>query len=184
MAQGTVAQVDAPNIDAALDLVTVATDILRVFQKIQHYSYRTTMFGLPGQLYRSNVRYLMLGDEVGPGFRNRGEAIGFTFSEEMHATWNSSRIFPSLAALVGTSGSPDDGPRRALVGIQLLSQAILEHRPGFKILNLIIGLESMLLERLTQSQGFRLARRALYFTAVDGMTRCAAGAAPHANAWH
>jgi hypothetical protein len=48
--------------------------------------------------------------------------------------------------------------------MQLLSQAILEHRPAFKILNLVMGLESMLLERLPQSQGFRLARRASYFT--------------------
>lgn len=61
MAQGTVAQVDAPDIDAALDLVTVATDILRVFQKIQNNLSGTTMFGLPGQLYRSRVRYLTLG---------------------------------------------------------------------------------------------------------------------------
>jgi hypothetical protein len=55
---------------------------------------------------------------------------------------------------MGSNGPLDDGPRRALFGTQLLSQAILEHRPAFKILNLVMGLESMLLERLPQSQGF------------------------------
>ena len=33
IARGTVAQVDAADIDAAIDLVTLATDILRVFQR-------------------------------------------------------------------------------------------------------------------------------------------------------
>jgi hypothetical protein len=164
MSRGTVAQVDAADIDAAIDLVAVATDILRVFQRIQRNTYKTTMFGLPGQLYRSTVRYLTLGEKGGIGFRNRGEALGWTFDEEAHAAWNSSPTFTSLASLVGATGPFDDGLRRALIGVQLLSRAILEHRPAFKILNLVIGLESMLLERLPQSQGFRLARRASYFT--------------------
>lgn len=86
------------------------------------------------------------------------------FDDEARASWNGSPAFTSLAALVGASGPLDDGPSRALFGTQLLSQAILEHRPAFKILNLVMGLESMLLERLPQSQGFRLARRASYFT--------------------
>ena len=163
MRQGTAAQVDAPDIDAALDLVTVATDILRVFQKVQYNTSKTTMFGLPGQLYRSTIRYIMLGEESGPGFRNRGEALGFTFNQEAHAAWNDSAIFPGLAALVGANLAAD-GHRRALAAVQLLSQAILEHRPAFKILNLIIGLESMLLEQRPEPQGLRLARRASYFT--------------------
>ncbi len=164
IARGTVAQVDAVDIDAAIDLVTLATDILRVFQKVRYNLSKTTMFGLPGQLYRSTVRYLTVGERGGPGFRNRGEAPGWTFDQEARASWNGSPAFTSLAAFVGANGPLDDGPRRALFGTQLLSQAILEHRPAFKILNLVMGLESMLLERLPQSQGFRLARRAAYFT--------------------
>jgi hypothetical protein len=161
--QGTAAQVDAPDIDAALDRVTMATDILRVFQKVQYNTSKTAMFGLPGQLYRSTIRYITLGEQGSLGSRNRGEALGFTLGQEARTAWNDSAIFPGLAALVGADPTTD-GHRRALVGVQLLSQAILEHRPAFKILNLIIGLESMLLERRRQSQGFRLARRASYFT--------------------
>ena len=89
----------------------------------------------------------------------RGKFRHFTLNQEAHTIWNDSAVFPSVAALVGTNPAAE-GHRRVLVGVQLLSQAILEHRPAFKILNLVIGLESMLLERRRQSQGFRLARRA------------------------
>lgn len=163
MRHGTAAQVDATDIDEALDLVAVAIDILRVFQKVRYNMTKTTMFGLPGQLYRSRTRYIAVGEVNGPGFRNKGEVPGFTLDGEAYAAWNDSEVFPAVAALVGTS--PDaDGHRRALVGVQLLSQAILEHRPAFKILSLVIGIESMLLERLPVAQGFRLARRASYLT--------------------
>lgn len=160
--QGTVAEVDAEDIDTALDLVTVATDLLRVFQRMRTIYAKTTMFGLPGQLYRSRIRYLIAG--VGPGFRNKGEALGFTFDEDAQAAWRSSPAFPQLAEATSTGQDLPEGLRRALLGVQLLSQAILEHRPPFKLLNLVIGLESMLLEREHQSQSFRLARRATYFT--------------------
>jgi hypothetical protein len=163
MRQGTAAQVDARDIDEALDLVTVATDILRVFQKTQYNMSKTTMFGLSGQIYRSRIRYIATGEVNGPGFRNRGEVLGFTLNHDAHNTWDDLSVFPRLAALVGENQTAD-GHRRALVGVQLLSQAILEHRPAFKVLNLIIGLESMLLDRRSESQGFRLARRASYFT--------------------
>jgi hypothetical protein len=168
---GTVAQVDTSDVDEALDLVTLATDFLRVFQK-KGARFRTTMFGLPGQVYRSNVRYFTVGEEGGPAFRNRGEVLGSTLNEETHAAWQASRTFASLAAQVGADGPLDEGARRALLGVQLLSPAVLEHRPAFKILNLIIALESMLLERNHGPQTLRLLRRATYFTcgrAYDSM---------------
>ncbi|HEX2322304.1 MAG TPA: hypothetical protein VHJ18_25260 [Streptosporangiaceae bacterium] len=73
---------------------------------------------------------------------------------------------------MGADGPLDEGARRALLGVQLLSQAILEYRPAFKILNLVIALESMLLERNHGPQTLRLLRRATYFTcgrAYDSM---------------
>jgi hypothetical protein len=161
--QGTIARVDADDIDAALDFLTLATDLLRVFQKIGA-RFRTTMFGLPGQLYRSHVRYLTVGESRGPGFRYRGEAVGCTFDDQTHTAWQGSRTFTSLAALVGADGPLEEGQRRALLGVQLLSQAVLEHRPAFKILSLVIALESMLLDRSSGPQTFRLLRRVTYFT--------------------
>jgi hypothetical protein len=162
MKQGTVAEVEAEDIDTALDLVTIATDLLRVFQRMRTIFAKTTMFGLPGQLYRARIRYIIAG--AGPVFRNKGEALGFTFNDEAQAAWRSSPVFPQLAEAIGAGPDMPEGLRRALLGVQLMSQAILEHRPPFKLLNLVIGLESMLLEREHQSQSFRLARRATYFT--------------------
>jgi hypothetical protein len=161
--KGTIARVDADDIDAALDLVILAIDLLRVFQKIGA-RFRTTMFGLPGQLYRSHVRYLTTGEPRGPGYRYRGEAVGCTFNDQTHASWQGSRTFTSLAALVGADGPIEEGQRRALLGVQLLSQAVLEYRPAFKILNLVIALESMLLDRSRGPQTLRLLRRVTYFT--------------------
>jgi hypothetical protein len=161
---GTVAVIDAADIDAALHLVTLATDLLRVFQRVRYSTYRTTMFGLPGQLYQSNVRYLTAGDVRGPGFHCRGEVLGWTFGDQVRTAWLSSPAFTSVAALVGGDDPLDEGHRRALLGVQLLSQAILEHRPPFKILNLVIALESMLLERLNEPQMLRLLRRVTSFT--------------------
>jgi hypothetical protein len=164
LARGTVAEVESSDIDTALDLVTVSTDLLRVFQRIRFGMATTTMFGLPGQVFSSNVRYLVAGDKPGPGNRNRGDVLGWTFSSDALAKWRDSPALTSVAALVGTNEPLEEGPRRARLGVQLLSQAILEHRPAFKILNLLIALESMLLERSSVSQSFRLARRAAYFT--------------------
>lgn len=169
--QGTVARVEATDIDAALDLLTLATDLLRVFLK-KGAQFRTTMFGLPGQMYRSQIRYVTAGAEAGPGIRNRGEAAGVTFDDSRHAAWLNSPTFATLASLVGTDHPPDEGPRRALLGVQLLSQAILEHRPAFKMLGLVIALESMLLERGSGTQTLRFLRRATYFTcgrAIDSL---------------
>ena len=166
IAKSAVAQVNGSDIDAALDLVNVAIDLLRIFQKTKHNMSETTMFGLPGQIYRSKIQYLTAGEDGGMGWRYKGESLAFTFDSQSHAEWVNSRIFPALASFIGRSEGKADGPRRAILGVQLMSQAVLEHRPAFKMLNLIVGLESMLLERQTQSQGFRLARRASYFTCI------------------
>jgi hypothetical protein len=169
--QGTVARVEATDIDAALDLLTLATDLLRVFLK-KGAQFRTTMFGLPGQMYRSQIRYVTDGAEAGPGIRNRGEAVGVTFDDARNAAWLNSPTFTTLASLVGTDHPLDERPRRALLGVQLLSQAVLEHRPAFKMLNLVIALESMLLERDPGTQTLRFLRRATYFTsgrAIDSL---------------
>jgi hypothetical protein len=130
--RATVAHVEASDIDEALDLVTLATDLVRVFQK-KGAMFRTTMFGLPGQVYRSHIRYFAVGKEGGPAFRNRGEKLGSIFNDDRHAAWQASRAFAPLAAHVGADGPLPEGPRRALLGVQLLSQATLEHRPAFKI---------------------------------------------------
>jgi hypothetical protein len=89
------------------------------------------------------------------------------------ARGSGSRTFTSLAALVGADHPLEEGPRRALLGVQLLSQAVLEHRPAFKLLNLVVALESMLLERSKGPQTLRLLRRATYFTcARPGSALC------------
>jgi hypothetical protein len=60
-------------------------------------------------------------------------------------------------------GASSDGGRRALIGAQLLSQAILDHRPAIKMLSVVTALEAMLLKRETHSQTMRLARHVVFF---------------------
>lgn len=161
--EACIAEVEAPNVDAALDALTTVTDLLRVFQHVRYTISRTTAFGLPGQVYRSTVRYLRVGPQAAEGFRHRGEILGWTFTADAIRAWRDSPVYPLLADACATE-DVDPGPRRALLGVQLLSQAILEHRPPFKLLALAMALETMLLDQAPSGQALRLARRAAFLT--------------------
>jgi hypothetical protein len=164
LSAGSIAEVRAESADTALDQVSSAVDFLRVFQHAHSQVKATmTMFGLPGDVYRSDVRYLRLGETSGPGFQRRGGALGWTFQDENRGTWQQSPGFTFAAQAVGKRDQTES-ERKAILGIQLASQAILEHRPAMKVLSLIMSLESMLLEYLNERQGFRLARRCAFFT--------------------
>lgn len=158
-----VAEVEAVDVDAALDRLVTALDILRVFQQCRFGTSRTTTFGLPGQVYRSSIRYVRVGPGGGAGFRHRGDVLGWTFTAEAARLWYEPNHFRWLAENVGTADLAL-GPNKALLGVQLLSQAILEHRPQFKLLSLVMALETMLLDREGSSQVLRLCRRAAYLT--------------------
>jgi hypothetical protein len=156
------AEVPADDIEQALDLVTTAVDVVRVYQQATTH-FETTMFGIPGEIQRSVVSYAQLGEGMGVGWRARGQALGWTFGQDEHMGFRASRGFTFAANAVGIE-SPNEAQRRALLGIQLASQAILDHRPALRILSALMAAEAMLLERKKSPQALRLARRAVFFT--------------------
>jgi hypothetical protein len=145
----------------AVDLARTAVELLRVFQQSQSRS-ETTMFGLPGELHSSRVDYLVLGDRAGVGWTFRGHHPGWTFTPDQVALFESLPGFEFAAQAIGKT-DPSEGENRALLASRLTSQAILEQRPSMKLLYSIIAAETLLLDRSTVSQSFRLARRSVYF---------------------
>lgn len=140
-------------LEDALDAVTDVLDVLRSFQYEQALG-RPTMFGLPGDLRRSHLQYLALDDDddgaaeaanagnaAWAGFRNRGDVLGSTFDEAAKGEFDSSPL-GRLAALVGTADLAA-GPARARFAVRLLSQAIREHRPAMRTLNVVMAVEAL-----------------------------------------
>jgi hypothetical protein len=156
------AQVHADTIDEAVDLTTTAVDILRVFQQANTHN-ATTMFGLPGQIQSAVVRYAQIHGRVGIGWKRTGGHLGWTFGEAEDAEFQSSTGFRFAADALGAPHRTE-AQRRAILGIQLASQSILDHRPAMKVLSALMAAEAMLLERSTTPQAFRLARRVAFFT--------------------
>ena len=157
---GVVGHVSAETIDEATDLITTALDVLRVFQQATAV-VQTTMFGLPGDVLQSRVDYLALEDEVkGAGWKHRGQHLGSTFDSQRHGDFRDSG-FAFAAAAIGQE-APSEGELRALLGLELASRAILEHRPPLRLLSAVMAAEAMLLDRSKQPQALRLARRSVY----------------------
>ncbi|UFN96770.1 hypothetical protein [Micromonospora aurantiaca] len=155
------AGVDAADLDAAIDLVAQAVDVLRVLQHVRYFTSELTQFGIAGDVGRGLVPYIQIeGAQVGRGFSHRGNALGWTFSDP--DDWGSSPVFQWAASAIGAS-SPGESQRRALVGIQLLSQALVEQRGTFKMVELVGALEAWLLPRQASGQTFRLARAVAFF---------------------
>lgn len=76
-------------------------------------------------------------------------------------------VFHWAASAISAS-SPCESQRRALIGIQLLSQALVEQRGTFKMVELVGALEAWLLPRRAAGQTFRLARAIAYFGCGGG----------------
>jgi hypothetical protein len=158
---GAFAEVSAEDLDGALGLVSQAVDILRVFQHVRHYTTRLTQFGVVGDVRRGLVPYAVTdGDRAGQGFTTRGEAIGWSFTDE--AEWLEAPVFHWVASAVGAA-SPSEAQRRALIGVELLSSALVEQRPTLKMVLLVTALEAWLLPRQAGPLTYRLARAVSYF---------------------
>jgi hypothetical protein len=156
------AHVRAESREAATDLVGSALEVLRVFQQSEA-RWVTTMFGLPGELRSlSQLAYLEMGEEAaGVGWHAEGHHAGWTFRDQpTHFQAHPGFVFAAHA--VGKP-QPTEGERRALLGIQLASLAILEHRPGPQLLFSVMAAEAMLLKRDNGPQAHRLAQRCAFF---------------------
>lgn len=159
---GAIAEADADSLEEALQLVGQAVDVLRVLQHVRYGSVQLTHFGLAGEITRNSIPYMEMSDTSDRyGWCFRGPATGWNFSDE--SPWDG---FPGIRWTASLVGSDDltDGERRALVGIESLSQAILERRPALKMVLLVTALEAWLLPRRSSGQTFRLARAVSYFS--------------------
>jgi hypothetical protein len=160
-ASGVFAMVEAGDLDAAIDLVAQAVDLLRVLQHVRHFTSELTQFGIAGDVGRGVVPYIKIdGGQVGQGFSRRGNSLGWTFSDPDQ--WANAHVFQWAARAIGAS-SPGESRRRALIGIQLLSQALVEQRGTLKMVQLVSALEAWLLPRRAAGQTFRLARAITFF---------------------
>lgn len=137
------AEIEAETVDSALDVIEDAVDVLRVYQQARALG-RCGVFGLPGDTQRTTFFYAQVGERTGFGGRFRGDVLGWTFTESSLADFSNSPAFRFVADTVGAA-TPSEGARRALLGVELLSQAILAHRPGLKLLWVVQALEAMLL---------------------------------------
>lgn len=158
----TFGEIAAESFDQAFDQVALAVDVLRVLQHVRHYTTRLTQFGVMGSVPRSVVHYGVLDDEAraGHGWTRRGEAVGWKFTDSHE--WKSATAFRWAADAIG-SRAPTEAAQRALIGLQLLSQALVEHRPTLKMVQLVTALEAWLLPRDRGTQTYRLARSVAYF---------------------
>lgn len=155
------AMVEAANLDAAIDLVAQAVDVLRVLQHVRHFTSKLPQFGIAGDVGRGGMSYIQIDpDQLWRGFLHRGNSLGWTFSNPDE--WADAAVFQWAAGAIDTS-SPPESQRRALIGIQLLSQAIVERRGTFKMVELVGALEAWLLPQRAAGQTFRLARAVAFF---------------------
>jgi|GEM_PF-3458313 len=157
----TLALIDADEIRAAVDLVAQAVDVLRVFQHVRYWDSKLTLFGLAGEVRTGFLPFTRIGeDHASTGFIHLGENLGWTFGTD--TDWISASAFRWAGESIGDPHRTE-AQRRALVGLQLLSQAIVEPRATFKMVATVTALESLLLKRERFGQTFRLARHVAFF---------------------
>lgn len=157
----TFGDVGAENFDDAFDHVALAVDVLRVLQHVRHYTTQLTQFGISGGLPQTLIPYGVHEDgRAGYGTSLRGEAIGWTFPDTQE--WRSAAAFRWAAEAIGTP-QPTEAARRALIGLQLMSQALVEHRPALKMVQLVTALEAWLLPQKRGTHTYRLARAVAFF---------------------
>jgi hypothetical protein len=123
-----------------------------------------TTFGLPGQVRSAHVDYFSLAEELRMGGTRVGALSGFTFGNDDHQAWTTDREYRYLdEALRREDAERTVLQRRALVAIDLLSDAGLSWQPDIALLTTVIALEVLLGEERDKDKKFRVARRVSYF---------------------
>lgn len=153
-------------IDEAMPLVASALTVLRAIQHMESpmVNIRRQTFGLPGQVTSAVISYFSLTGGAAPGWQRTGTLAGWTFSDDSHAAWISDPAHRFLdEALRHPEASRTPLQRRALVAIELLSNAWLSWQPDVAFLNAVMALEVLLGED-NGTKKYRIARRVSYFT--------------------
>lgn len=164
--QAAVAEVVASDLNEAMSQVASALAVLRVVQHMRNPMSDTgrQTFGLPGQVRSARVDYFTLAEELGMGGTRVGALSGFAFGDDDHQAWSTGREYRYLDEALGRAEADRTVlQRRALVAIDLLSDAWLSWQPDIALLTTVIALEVLLGEERDQDKKFRVARRVSYF---------------------
>jgi hypothetical protein len=165
--QGAVAEVTASGLDKAMPLLEGALAVLRFVQRVQSpmSDGRRLAFGLPGDVMSAGLDYLVLGPGLSVGGARVGALAGWTFGADDHDAWATDPVYRYVdAALARPEADRTALERRALVTIDLLSQAWLSWQPDVALLDSAMALEALLGGgKADAAKKFRLARRVSYF---------------------
>ena len=166
LGRSAVAEVEVKSrIDEAIVLVESALAVMRAVQHIENpaSASRIQTFGLPGQAASALISYFSLSDKA-PGWKRAGVLGGWSFGDVSHAAWTGDPAFRFLdQALKQPDGQRMPLQRRALIAIELLSQAWLSWQPDTAFLSAVMALEVLLGEPGDRDKKFRIARRVSYF---------------------
>jgi Apea-like HEPN len=166
LAQWAVAEVEVSGgVDAAILLVEEALAVLRAVQHMESptSAAKIQTFGLPGQATSALISYFSLSGAA-PGWKRTGVLGGWSFGDESHAAWSKAAEYRFLDEALGQAdGDRTPLQRRALVAIELLSQAWLSWQPDTAFLSAVVALEALLGEPGDSAKKFRIARRVSYF---------------------
>lgn len=178
----SIAVVPASSIDAAVDIVRVALDALRLLQLSMTVT-RVTSFGLPGDILEAQIPYVSQAAGTSTlGGIFRGMSRGWTFGESALTTWQSSEAFQFLSqALANPTQSLAAG--KAVAGLTFFGRAAREHNPDLKLFGPVAALEAWLLNRMSRAQANRFARYVTWFGCGDDESRCGRGRAMCPYLW-
>lgn len=164
-ADGCIAEVSrAVDIDDALVAIREALSVLRLFQWVRREWKHQTTFALPGDLYKSTVRYVAVWERSAVGGLSKGHYEGWTFEQPSFEDWCASEPFQFLSEALRSADT--EGARRAVAGALLFDRAATEHRPDLKMIGFASALEAWLLSRSPLPQTKRLARHSTWFGCV------------------
>jgi hypothetical protein len=153
------AEVPRDDVAEAVELAGQAIDVLRVFERHDHDWAIHTQFGVASQLRTTRVPCVT----AGPG------ALGVTVVPDSHFTgtqidherFANDELFQWLATSIGEP-SPTEGQRRALVGLEMLAEAIIAP-PRTAAVALVTALEAWLKPDNDGALTYVLARSVAYF---------------------
>jgi hypothetical protein len=164
----------AGGVAVAEQLVESALAVLRLVQRMTNKSWLVGFqgFGLPGRVNTASYDFIDLtGGRIKPvgvpevGFRAVGAIMGgATLGDDLHRAWASDPVYRfTHEALARVEADRTPLQARALLAIELLSQAWLSDQPDVQLLTAAMALEVLLAESSDQEKKVRLARRVSYF---------------------
>jgi hypothetical protein len=167
------AEVPREDVFEAVELASQAIDVLRVFERHSHDWAVHTQFGVASHLRTTRVPCVT----AGPG------ALSVTVVPDSHVAatqqvdherFANDELFQWLGASIGEP-SPTEGQRRALVGLEILSEAIIAP-PRASAVALVTALEAWLKPDRDGALTFVLARSVAYFgCGVHASVQCGRG---------